>query len=84
LREYDLLFLLYVLVDFFEAFSMEKVENIALSSFVGKENNDVLLVSTHQLFFEATEDHKKAEHGALLGIVHITLFRGINNETQDF
>jgi hypothetical protein len=74
LREHNLLLLLYVLVDFFEAFSMEKIKNIALSSFVGKKNNNVLLVSTHKLIFEATKDHEEAEHGTLLGIVHIAFF----------
>jgi hypothetical protein len=53
---------------------MEKVENVALRSFVGKKNNDVLLICTHKLFFEATENHEEAKHGTLLRIFHLTFF----------
>lgn len=63
---------------------MEKIEDIALSSFVCKEDNDVLLVRTDKLFLEAAEDHEKSEHGTLLGIIHVTFFRCIDDEPQDF
>ena len=63
---------------------MEKIKNIALRSFVCKENHYILLVCAHQLLLKAAKYHQKAVHRAFLGVIHVALFRCINDESENF
>ena len=63
---------------------MEKIENITLCSFVCKENHYILLICAYQLLFKAAKYHQKAVHRAFLGVIHVALFRCINDKSENF